>query len=83
MLVAGNSFYSTKNCNVCTGSEETLQVPATEDDIDAALSTNKRFKEIGVAHTQISDMLSEECAHLLRKAQAATSKAASAAGSAK
>jgi hypothetical protein len=52
-----------------------LSVPLTEEDIEEALQRNKAFREIGAAHTQISEMLGEECAHLLRKAQTAMNKA--------
>jgi hypothetical protein len=56
-----------------------LSVPLTEEDIEEALQGNKAFREIGAAHTQISEMLGEECAHLLRKAQTAMNKASGAA----
>lgn len=39
------------------------------------LFNNKRFREVQSAHTAVSDMLAEECSHLLRRAQAALAKA--------
>lgn len=53
-------------------------MPLTDEDIEEALQGNKAFREIGAAHTQISEMLGEECAHLLRKAQTAMNKASGA-----
>ena len=54
-----------------------LTVPQTAEDIDQALGENKRFKDLLASHSQIEDMLAEDCSHLLRKAQTALSKASS------
>lgn len=54
-------------------------MPQSEEDIESVLGGQKRFKEVQAAHAQVAEMLSEDCSHLLRKAQAALSKASSAA----
>jgi hypothetical protein len=54
-----------------------IQVPADEEDVDAALCNVKRFRDVQSAHTAVSEMLNEDCSHLLRKAQAALGKAGS------
>ena len=52
------------------------EIPATDDDIEQVASHTKHFKPVLDSHQQIADMMNEECSHLLRKAQAAVSKAA-------
>lgn len=52
-------------------------VPSSEEEFEAVLNGTKRFQEVSSAHQQVADMLTEECSHLLRKAQAAVNKATS------
>jgi len=52
------------------------ETPTTDDDIEQVATNTKHFKPVLEAHQQVSDMMNEECSHLLRKAQAAVSKAA-------
>jgi uncharacterized membrane protein len=54
-----------------------FQVPADEEDVDAALCNNKKFRDVQSAHSAVSEMLNEDCSHLLRKAQTALGKAGS------
>lgn len=61
-----------------TGDGGEFQVPGSEEDVEAVLCNNKRFREVQSAHTAVSDMLAEDCSHLLRKAQAALAKAGAA-----
>lgn len=50
-------------------------VPSSEEEFEAVLNGSKRFQEVSAAHQQVADMLTEDCSHLLRKAQAAVNKA--------
>ena len=52
-----------------------FHVPATEEEVEEVMRSAKQFKEVGAAHQQLCDMLTEDCSHLLRKAQAAQTKA--------
>eukprot|EP01032_Pedospumella_encystans_P013840 gene13840-15916_t len=58
-----------------TGPGGAFEIPASDDDIDHIASGSKQLKPVTEAHQQITDMMNEECAHLLRKAQSAVSKA--------
>ncbi len=44
------------------------------DDVDSLIAASKVFNEVLEAQTQVNNMLNEECAHLLRKAQTTLSK---------
>lgn len=52
-----------------------FEIPATDDDVDHIATNSKQLKPVTEAHQQIVDMMNEDCAHLLRKAQSAVSKA--------
>ncbi len=47
-------------------------------DVDSIISGSRAFSDVLETHSKVSDMLNEECAHLLRKAQTALSKSAKA-----
>jgi hypothetical protein len=52
------------------GPGSAFSIPANEDEFEEILRSNKAFTEVGAAHQQIVDMLTEDCSHLLRKAAA-------------
>ncbi|KAJ1437460.1 hypothetical protein B484DRAFT_477390 [Ochromonadaceae sp. CCMP2298] len=51
-----------------------LLVDEGEVDVDALLG-DKRFREVAALQTGVAEVLGEDCAHLLRRAQAAVTKA--------
>jgi hypothetical protein len=55
--------------------EEALAAAGGSSPEDKGLAAGKVFAKAVLSHDNVQDILAEECAHLLRKAQSAISKA--------